>query len=366
MVTSTIVNNQPYFSTELDLVQVQVSEMKLTGIVILVSVGEATILENGYYLVDDKASIYDMGKLIEHYIPIPAIGENLADSYKLAPAAASLKFKLLGVELPLTVNNNVYYARCMANFSTQSKLLLTERESIRTKSNRPEYVSFIYQQGLKANIGVAHLVSGKARYKRFDLPLPAGLSNEIVSESVSMQRIAKLASIDINAMLYYDVMLMEDAKIVDKLRFTCDTRSYREENTLVYYNAFGVPSTMTFTGLTEYAPELSGSTAVLLDSWLRPGASIEDVRTLNTGYLSPGDYRELLQLTTSPQLWMYEQGRLEPVFIDEIDYTHKNIQNEKVNVRLTIRKTAKRHHRFERVPAVRQRIFDKSFDISFE
>ena len=265
-----------------------------------------------------------------------------------------------------TVRNsfNAYFSRCRTSVLPSDTLFLTHENTIRTAYDRMEYLTFIVREGISVDIGVAYLNMGKEKYKIISQGLD-GCSG-MISVLFSSSRIAEISGVDVPSIIYYDVMLKENDVVKDKVRFVKDDRRYRNVANFIYQNAFGMPETMTFTGLTEYSPELEGDLVELLQKTVRTDTGYIDSRTVNSGYLDSRQYDKVLDMITTTSLHLYDSDTLKEVVITDIDFLHKRFGNEKINVTLTFRQASRMHLAFRRAANIHERIFDKSFDRTFE
>lgn len=227
-----------------------------------------------------------------------------------------------------------------------------------------EYLTFRVREGISVEIGVAYLDAGNERYRRVTKDF--GDTNGMLAFSLSLERVAALSGIGTASILFYDAMLKENGIVKDKVRFINDQRRYRNITNFIYRNAFGMPETMAFTGLVEYSPELEGETVELLQRTVRTDAEYIDSRTANSGYLDTRQYGKALDLITTDSLQLYNTETLTEVVVTEIDFSHKRTGSEKINVSLTFRQASRRHLDFVRAGNIRGRIFDKTFDYTFE
>ena len=127
-----------------------------------------------------------------------------------------------------------------------------------------------------------------------------------------------------------------------------------------------MPETMAFTGLVEYSPELEGDPVELLQRTVRTSSKYIDSRTVNSGYLDTRQYGKVLDLITTDSLQLYNTETSTEVVTTDIDFSHKRTGNEKINVSLTFRQASRLHLAFGRTGNIRERIFDKTFDNTFE
>ena len=362
MVVEGIYNGTYCFISEIE--EIRISEIKNELLNVQILVGGTEIFNENYYASDNTVKIYEIGKILRDYFLLEepkGISDNVI-FYHLPSLPVTIVVSY-GQE---TVRNsfNAYFSRCRTSVSPSDTLFLTHENTIRTAYDRMEYLTFIVREGISVEIGVAYLNMGKEKYKMISQELD-GCSG-MVSVLFSSGRIAEISGVDVPSIIYYDVMLKENGVVKDKVRFVKDDRRYRNVTNFIYQNAFGMPETMTFTGLAEYSPELEGDLVELLQKTARTDTGCIDSRTVNSGYLDSRQYDKVLDMITTTSLHLYDSDTLKEVVVTDIDFLHKRIGNEKINVTLTLRQASRMHLAFRRAANIHERIFDKSFDRTFE
>lgn len=362
MVIDGVYDGMDCFISEIE--EIRISEIKNELLNVQILVGDTEIFNENYYASDNTVKIYETGKILRDYFLLEepkGISDNVI-FYHLPPLSVTIVVSD-GQE---TVRNsfNAYFSRCRASVLPSDALFLTHENTIRTAYDRMEYLTFIVREGIAVDIGIAYLNIGKEKYKRIsqELDVVPGM----VAFSFSLGRVAEISGIDMSSIIYYDVMLKDNETVKDKVRFINDNRQYRNVTNFIYQNAFGMPETMTFTGLTEYSPELEGDLVELLQKTVRTDTGYIDSRTVNSGYLDTRQYGKALDLITTPSLYLYDTEILKEVVITDIDFSHKRTGSEKINVSLTFRQASRLHLAFRRIGNIRERIFDQTFDYTFE
>lgn len=362
MVVDGIYNGTYCFISEIE--EIRISEIRNELLNVRILVGGTEIFNENYYASDNTVKIYETGKILRDYFLLEepkGISDNVIFYY-----LPSLPVTIVVSDGQETVRNsfNAYFSRCRTSVLPSDTLFLTHENTIRTAYDRMEYLTFIVREGISVEIGVAYLNMGKEKYKIISQGLD-GCSG-MVSVLFSSGRIAEISGVDVPSIIYYDVMLKENDVVKDKVRFVKDDRRYRNVANFIYQNAFGMPETMTFTGLTEYSPELEGDLVELLQKTVRTDTGYIDSRTVNSGYLDSRQYDKVLDMITTASLHLYDSDTLKEVVITDIDFLHKRFGNEKINVTLTFRQASRMHLAFRRAANIHERIFDKSFDRTFE
>lgn len=351
-----------YFTSEIG--EIEVSGIRDEQLNFRIENGGAEIFNENYYALNGNVVIRDVGEMLRSYFPLhaPRGMSNNVISYTRLPLYITAVFS----DKQGTVRKSfkAYYSRCRTLVSPSDVLFLTHENTVRTACDRMEYLTFRVREGITLEIGVAYLDAGKSRYRRVTRDF--GTGNCMFAFSFALEWVAELSGIGTASILFYDAMLKENGIVKDKVRFVNDKRRYRNVTNFIYLNAFGMPETMAFTGLVEYSPELDGETVELLKGSARTDAGYIDSRTVNSGYLDTRQYGKALDLITTDSLQLYDTETLTEVVPTEIDFSHKRTGSEKINVSLTFRQASRRHLDFVRAGNIRGRIFDKTFDYTFE
>ena len=347
----------------------EIGEIEISGITdeqlnVRIETGGTEIFNESYYALKGNVVIHEIGEMLRSYFSLhdpKGMSSNVV-SYYQAPLSITAVFS----DKQDTVRKRfkAYYSRCRTSVSPSEALFLTHENSVRTAYDRMEYLTFIVREGISVDIGVAYLDMGREKYKRTGQELDAVLG--MVALSFSLGRVAGMSGIEASSIIYYDVMLKENGAVKDKVRYVNDDRQYRNVTNFIYRNAFGMPETMSFIGLAEYIPELEGDLVELLTKTTRTDTRYMDCRTVNSGYLSARQYAKALDLVTTDTLYLYDGDTLKEVVVTDIDFSHKRTGSEKINVSLTFRQASRRHLAFGRIGNIRERIFDKTFDYTFE
>lgn len=347
----------------------EIGEIEISGITdeqlnVRIETGGTEIFNENYYALKGNVVIHEIGEMLRSYFSLhdPKGMSNNVVSYYQAPLSITAVFS----DKQDTVRKSfkAYYSRCRTSVSPSDVLFLAHENTVRTTCDRMEYLTFIVREGISVDIGVAYLDMGREKYKRTGQELNVVLG--MVAFSFSLSRVSGMSGIDTPSIIYYDVMLKENGIVKDKVRFINDKRRYRNITNFIYRNAFGMPETMAFTGLVEYSPELEGETVELLQRTVRTDAEYIDSRTANSGYLDTRQYGKALDLITTDSLQLYNTETLTEVVATDIDFSHKRTGSEKINVSLTFRQASRLHLTFGRAGNIRKRIFDKTFDYTFE
>ena len=359
MVVSGVQVNGVYFTSELDGIRIQ--EVANHPLTVSIHIDKVTILKEVYTPVDGVVTLYDVGELIFQHMRVELA--EIGTSYAASPVEVTLM--LNDQSSMMAIPFKVFYSRQQVNYFELEHRFLTEEAVRKTVADRNEYVTYILHEKTEVEYWLAYLQEGVERYAKVVTVSTTNKINMLSSDSFTLAQWAKKLKINTEQVLYLDVYLKEDGALQDTLRFLNDRENYRHTTEFFYIDAFAAPASLTFHGVTERSPELLGEVVSVLGKKVRQDVRISDVRTVHTGYLQSDAYLSLLTLVTSPCIFMRDGPRWLPVIIDEIDFSHQDVRNQRINVQLTVRQAGKQHLAFNRQAQIRHRIFDKSFDATF-
>lgn len=320
------------------------------------------ILKETYYPDESKrVVIYDLPALFLPYFSFTDIS-GIPESTFCSALKATIHAKDSSGELNLNVT--VYYSRKMVGGAVGDNVILNRYKTVATASGREEFFSFYATDGIQVRLGVAYLQNGMAKYTVKNFTTTGMLGP--VCLRVSPKRVSLFAGIVEESILYYIVTSTTAAGASDQVKYVMDRRNYRRQTTFLYYNCFGLPETITMLGLQAEEPELESEIIRLLQREKQINVKLTDSRTVNSGYMQPDKYESLMDMLESPDIRLLEDGRNIPVVITDIDFSHQRIGNERISVSLTFRPAIRPSGRFVRTNPLKGRIFDQTFDYTFD
>lgn len=357
VVTNTLTG--PFFTGDFPDIAINSVSGKLS---LNLTVNNISVLSENYYPDSSGyVAIRDLGELLINYIDIPKLSAT-DNNYTLSPVDVAMT--LTDTSDTKSFSFKVYYSKCSVNFSPVAEARFFSRyKKIQTAEGRKEFISFLYTSTLTFKIGVAYMSNGKPLYKRDNIIIIA-TPIDVVAVNVSPAKIASICSVSAASILWYDLYLT-DGNYQDTIRYNVDRNNHRLTHNFLYNNVFGMPENISFTGSSELNPEITGDTVEILKNMQRIDAGYNNLQTLNTGYIDKAKYCALLDMITSPHIISYDDDNITEVVITDIDFQHNRPSNEPIAVTLTYRPAKKNHHSFFRSAYSSNKIFDKSFDITF-
>ena len=323
--------------------------------------GQEALSEN-YYPDNNNAVIFcDPGDIINEYFVRPELTN---DDVWIALSPMTVQLFLSDSETTSNYTLYVFHSRYHVSFEPLTDFMFYSRYKVnRIRLGNIEYLSLFVSEKTKVSLDVIYLESGNSIKKTVELKLPE--ANRMAAYNVSPVRVSGLADVQYDTIISYD-MRITNGTLTDLVRYVIDRRGYRETHQFLYYNMFGLPESISFSGLVQYSPELAGDIVDMVKQKRRFNPLFNDLRTVNTGYLDENKYKALIDMITSPvQYWYDPSSLLMEIIITDIDFTHTKMSNQRVNVNLTFCPANRKYHVFDRT-SFGGGIFDYTFDETFE
>ena len=354
-----LVNNAYSFSSDIEDIRVTDVHEKLSFRMTVD--GQEALSEVYYPDVKGVVTLYEIGDIINEYFVRPELSGS-SESISLPPMAVQLAFSDEQTNADYTLY--VLHSRYHISFEPLTDFIFYSRYKIKhIRQNSIDYLSFFVSDKTKVFLDVIYLEAGVSIKKTVQLQLSD--INCMVAYNMSPVKVAQLTSIHYDKILSYDARITNDT-LTDLVRYIIDRRNHREIHQFLYYNVFGLPESVSFSGLIQYSPELEGDIADMLKKKRRFNPFFNDLRTINTGYLDENKYKAVIDMLTSPvQRWYDTPSSPMEVIITDIDFTHTKMGNHRVNVNFTFCPANRRHQVFDRY-SFGGGIFDYTFDRTFE
>lgn len=354
-----LVNNTYLFSADMEDIRITDVHEKLA---FKMTVDGQEALSEVYYPDSENAVVIcDPGTIINEYFVRPELGSG-DDWIALPPMTVQLS--LSDSEAVVEYTLYVFHSRYRVSFEPLTGFIFYSRYKIKhIRQNTIDYLSFFVSDKTKVYLDIIYLESGNSVKKTVELQLSD--ANRMMAYNMSPAKVGKLAGLRADNILSYDARIT-DGTLTDLVRYVIDRKSHREIHQFLYYNVFGLPESISFSGLVQFSPELEGDIADMVKLKRRFNPFFNDLRTVNTGYLDENKYKALIDMLTSPvQRWYDTPSLPMEIIITDIDFTHTKMGNQRVNVNLTFCPASRRHQVFDRY-SFGGGIFDYTFDRTFE
>ena len=306
------------------------------------------ILQNKYYQdASSHVRLYGLGKLFNEHI-LSWRGEHGDDDDILNSLRRSIfvRFTYKYTEKATTYTGyavrEVYYSTRTVGLSPEEMggylPILNRKKKTFIDLNEPFYLLDVQEQRY-LSVGIASVVDGAAKYDEIDLDEDErnySFKYYDLSPKTLLQLISnKYGSVD--RLLFYDVILkQEDGTVLDKCRYTIDTRHF-ERQEFLYMNMLGAFESVVLTGQQTYEPDRSAEYGYCGDEYKALDLQVNDIYEKNSGYTNKIVIGQLRDMLESPSVYVYDAYGFRPITIIDSSFSINKPTNESYNVSIKYR-----------------------------
>ena len=173
-------------------------------------------------------------------------------------------------------------------------------------------------------------------------------------------------TISVDNLLYYEASLyLQDGTLADRIRFNMDFKHYKQLTHLVFYNLFGMPETLYFTGMDESTSEIEGTYALMAGQYSKIKTEMHDVHVINSGYINASTLDSIKDMICSKEVYLYHGTTRQAITILDAELVTTKPRNAPTNVRITYRLADEKSTVFGRPDLDNTNVFDDIFDYTF-
>lgn len=230
-----------------------------------------------------------------------------------------------------------------------------------------------YSSQLSPRLVVTYVHGGSVLSERLtlqDTALAAGwnvtyfLTLENIASRVATATSTTVAAADI---LRVKAVLLQSGTECDSLIFDIDRGHQRQCTVMLFTNAFGLPETEPFTGEDSRGIDMDSEFAYMDGRYAKAWTELTDEHKVNSGYVSRERYHSLCDLAESDVVRILDGGTPgEEITITKVDLGDVRPRREPVTAVVTYRPSARTQRVFGRGLSPTVRIFDRTYDQSFE
>lgn len=352
----------------------------LSGLAGSVSVAYSLTLPDGsqksfteYYTPDDAGvvRINDLGELAYAYFePIPIV---LSAAYMISYTLLLEAVVYDADDTQLGVfSQKFFYANCRTNVNSPHSYrgFLSRHHRRKIGVDQAHFIGF-FANGQQLGIGVSYQSGGVEQWSEFLLNVTD--SGQIYTLNLSMRMVLQLLLqnngivVSPDDVFYYIVYLKADGAVLDAMQVDIDRNHYSATTHMLYYNCFGVPDSLRFTGKDNRTVEMDAAYVNVQRNYLKINTRHNIYHDINTGYISEVMRDCAEDLVNSDAVYLYQSDTLgDRVTITEVNFDENKPRTEPVNVRIKYRLSAECQRSIDRDMTVDYRIFDHTFGDTFE
>ena len=326
-----------------------------------------------FYSPDNEGvvSINDLGDLAYAYFESLPI--ELADAqfiYNTILLEASITDSLdnqLG-----SFSQKFFYANCRTSIAAPYTYLgfLSRYHRRKIGVNQAHFIGFI-RNGQQLYLGVSYKSHGKQDWKEFFVDTP--IKGEFYYRNMDVPTVVNLLqtqvglTVAVDDVLYYIIYLKADNNVVDAMQVDVDHNHYPQTTNFIYYNCFGIPDSMRFTGKDQRSTEMDATFVSVRKNYLKVNSKYNIYHEVNSGFIT-----EILRdcaedLVNSEAVFLYQGSEVgDRVTITEVNFDESRPRTEPINVSVKYRLASECQRTIDRDMTVDYRIFDHTFGEEFE
>lgn len=338
-----------------------------------VGIERASFAETYYPDLGRRVEIHGLGNVALDYFYNQEIRiQHSVDIYTVAPYYVDMTMTIRCADgQSSVVTQRFYYSKCRVGKKPSTYYGFLNRLSVRNV-RREQFVCLSYHSlGQKLVLDIAYKSEGELLFHQQILET-VSYPGFFVTRFLSLKAIVELLNEELDTpctaddIMYYETSLYFNESLVDRIHFDIDRRHYPQITHFVFYNCFGFPETLYFTGQDERASELEASFGFVLGNYLKVDTDLITSHTVNTGYIKEAVRDSVEDMVYSSKVYLYEKETLgDLITITDIDFTESKPRTEPLNIKLTYRVADKCQRKFAR-ENFRDGIFDRTFDSTFD
>lgn len=281
---------------------------------------------------------------------------------------ATLRIEVLGEadEMTLAAEQRFYQATCVTEvFPQYYKYFLSrfrEREVLPCQLMTCGYIC----RGQSLVAGVAWKSDdGATNYKSVDVSSSGVAEGRMVLHQFKPSFFASKAGAEVRQLMYVTLELMEGGTRIDYLKMVFDHRRF-DSTSFMFKNMFGLLENIVFTGSNKCTDELNGSFAWIGRKYRKLYTDLTSTYTVFSGWIDKDTHEAVQDLVRSEEVHLSEDFRLgRMVTVVDVDIVREIGGEKPTNDAITYRVSDRVQSSFSRTRQLGARVFDDTFDNTF-
>lgn len=322
---------------------------------------------------DGQIRINDLGELALCYFDnLPVVLDASEVAYTTTDYQVKIEANIYNSdgELQTTFAQKFFYSNCRTNIDEPYKYagFLGRHRRCKVRTEQSVNVGY-FNRGQSLFLGIAY----KGQW--IELAYPALIQDgylhvrnlNVATVLAKLKADTKDDTLTLDDISYYIAYLKLEGSVVDAIQFDVDRRYFPALTHFVYYNCFGVPDTLYFTGRDERSSEMDATFAKLQRKYRKINTGYNIYHGVNTGFITETLRDCVEDLVNSDTVYLYDSSGLgEQITVTEVDFQESRPHTEPINIKLTYRLADECQRRCDRDPEINYRIFDHTFGNTFE
>ena len=316
--------------------------------------------------------IKDLGELaFTFFDPLPMVlsGPQTIDYTLLINASV---YDSLGTFLG-QFSQKFFYANCRTNLRSPHSFLgfLSRHHRRSISADQAHFIGFI-QNGQQLGVGVSYRKDKAQQWSEFLMDTDD--NGKIFYQNLDVITVAQLLQskmgpiISADDIFYYIVYLKANGEVQDAMQVDVDRTPYPYATHMVYYNGFGIPDSLRFTGKDHRTSEIDAAYVNVQHNFLKINTKYHIYHDVNTGFIN-GAMRDCFEdlVNCDAPVYLYNNWTLgDRITITEVNFDDSTPRTEPINARIKYRLSSEYQHAIDRDMTVDYRIFDHTFGEEFE
>ena len=270
-----------------------------------------------------------------------------------------------------TFSQKFFYANCRTNILSPNTYrgFLSRHHRRKISADQAHFVGFI-QNGQQLGIGVSYRENTTQQWTEFLMDV--GTNGQLYYQNLNLATIVQLLQNQANVtvspddVFYYIIYLKANGSTQDAMQVDVDRTHYPHATQMVYYNCFGVPDSLRFTGKDNRTTETDSTYINVQRKFLKINTRHNIYHDVNSGYINEVTRDCTEDLVNSDAVYLYQGDSLgDRVTITEVNFEESKPRTEPINVRIKYRLSDECQRTIDRDMTVDYRIFDHTFGNTF-
>lgn len=341
------------------------------------SSGQLATFTERYTVIDGKIHILRLGEIAKFYFKMPSL-DSASQLWGIRPVISAEIFNLQGSLLG-SFSQAYYYSDFPVDIPLPAnyKNFLTRYTTRTILPGQYEYLAWL-DHAQTMVLGIAYSVdiptygqtASQPHYKK--ISFSGGNSHSVRIEQLSLSRIVSIldtAGIHISEdqLLFFDAYLNDGDTLIDKVNYQIDRRNKIHRRDIVYLNPFRVPAVLCLTGQNQRSADFNATYLKIGTNYHKVDTELVIKNECYTGYIDRQSRDAVYDLAMSEPVYRIENNEFQQITLLDLDVSETEPTTQPICLKITYRLSDDDGQlNFKRAAWTNRRVFDKSFDQTFD
>ena len=364
--------NNIYFAQDVPDLTIPWADGDKLRIIVSDNAGNVVATIDEAYAADQSGNITvtNIGDLAMAYISPFSLDGVPAHGTLIAPWCRVAVNVMHEDETTTTYSTKIYYATARTHIANPEQYMGFLSRSSHKVITTDVPVCLSTAASNTVTLGVVYK-SGMMRYVELPLTTPgqSGIAVYFLTVAYVAQLAATATEREISAKDIYEIraMVMSGGMAIDNISFVVDGFHSRNSTVFLFTNCFGCPEAEGFFGADTQNVDMDSEQAFMDNHYRKAWADLTVTNKVHSGHVTRDKFASLHDLAVAPKVYlMRTEDDMEEVTITDIDFGYEKPVTRPQSVAVTYRIAAKTQDVYVRELNPTVRVFDVSFDQSFE